>query len=70
MVVSTTHYRLSLLERKGLREFTIRYNWKGGNFITYQKVEADITLYSFREEAEAMLIKLIREGKWNRINHV
>lgn len=40
------------------------YNWRknDANFIAYQNAEADVTLYSFREEADAMLMKLIRGG--------
>lgn len=40
------------------------FNWRkqDRNFIAYQNAMADITLHSFREEADAMLMKLIRGG--------
>lgn len=40
------------------------YHWRkhDRNFIAYQSAVADVTLHSFREEADAMLMKLIRGG--------
>ena len=40
------------------------YQWRkhDRNFIVYQSAVADVTLHSFREESDAMLMKLIRGG--------
>ncbi|MFB7304071.1 phBC6A51 family helix-turn-helix protein [Heyndrickxia sporothermodurans] len=40
------------------------YNWRkqDRNFIAYKNAIADVTLYSYRDEVDAMLMKLIRGG--------
>ncbi|ALC81542.1 phBC6A51 family helix-turn-helix protein [Bacillus gobiensis] len=52
-----------IAEEVGISTKTL-YNWRKSdrNFIAYQNAISDVTLYSYRSEVDAMLIKLIRGG--------